>query len=125
LLAGQEGTLSVPQLVVTELCYLVQTRLGTGGAAVLGDVASGAFSVEPVAATNWFRVIELVDTYRDVPLGTVDSSVVACAERLRYGLVLGLVGDLDIHLVKALTGAARRSVLRHGHCGRQRERRWS
>jgi predicted nucleic acid-binding protein len=27
-------------------------------------------------------VIELVDTYRDFPLGTVDATVVACAERL-------------------------------------------
>ncbi len=82
-LACHDGTLIIPQLVITEVCYLVQTRLGTRAELLfLGDLASGAFSVEPVAATDWFRVIELVDTYRDFPLGTVDATVVACAERL-------------------------------------------
>jgi uncharacterized protein len=82
-LTCHEGTLIVPALVITEVCYLVQTRLGTHAELLfLGDLASGAFSVEPVAVTDWFRVIELVDTYRDFPLGTVDATVVACAERL-------------------------------------------
>jgi predicted nucleic acid-binding protein len=82
-LACHEGTLIVPALVITEVCYLVQTRLGTRAELLfLGDLASGAFSVEPVAVTDWFRVIQLVDTYRDFPLGTVDATVVACAERL-------------------------------------------
>jgi predicted nucleic acid-binding protein len=82
-LACHDGTLIVPALVITEVCYLVQTRLGTRAELLfLGDLASGAFSVEPVAATDWFRIIELVDTYRDFPLGTVDATVVACAERL-------------------------------------------
>ena len=83
-LAHHDGTLIVPTLVVTEVCYLVQSRLGTRAELLfLGDLASGAFRIEPVAVTDWFRVIELVDTYRDFPLGTVDASVVACAERLR------------------------------------------
>jgi hypothetical protein len=82
-LACRDGTLIVPQLVITEVCYLVQTRLGTRAELLfLGDLASGVFSVEPVAVTDWFRVIELVDKYRDFPLGTVDATVVACAERL-------------------------------------------
>ncbi|HKR52054.1 MAG TPA: PIN domain-containing protein [Pseudonocardiaceae bacterium] len=82
-LACHDGTLIIPQLVITEVCYLVQTRLGTHAELLfLGDLASGAFSVEPMAATDWFRVIELVDKYRDFPLGTVDATVVVCAERL-------------------------------------------
>ncbi|MGH3870861.1 MAG: type II toxin-antitoxin system VapC family toxin [Pseudonocardiaceae bacterium] len=82
-LSCYHGTLIVPTLVITEVCYLIQTRLGTHAELLfLGDLASGAFSVEPVAVTDWFRVIELVDKYRDFPLGTVDASVVACAERL-------------------------------------------
>lgn len=48
----------------------------------LGDLADGAFSVEPVAAGDWLRIAELVAQYRDLPLGTVDASVVAAAERL-------------------------------------------
>lgn len=48
----------------------------------LGDLASGAFSIEPVPASDWLRIAELVSRYRDLPLGTVDASVVATAERL-------------------------------------------
>ena len=39
--------------------------------------------VEPVAASDWLRIAELVAQYRDLPLGTVDASVIAAAERLR------------------------------------------
>ncbi len=38
--------------------------------------------VEPVAAVDWLRIAELVARYRDLPLGTVDASVVIAAERL-------------------------------------------
>ena len=38
---------------------------------------------EPVRASDWLRIAELVARYRDLPLGTVDASVVAVAERLR------------------------------------------
>lgn len=48
----------------------------------LGDLASGALAVEPVAAADWLRIAELVWEYRDLPLGTADASVVAAAERL-------------------------------------------
>jgi predicted nucleic acid-binding protein len=37
---------------------------------------------EQVAPADWLRIAELVATYRDLPLGTVDASVVAAAERL-------------------------------------------
>ncbi|MGH3813563.1 MAG: type II toxin-antitoxin system VapC family toxin [Pseudonocardiaceae bacterium] len=90
-MACHDGTLIVPQLVITEVCYLVQARLGTRAELLfLEDLASGAFSVEPVAVTDWFRVIELVDTYRDCPLGTVDATVVACAERLAFSEIATL-----------------------------------
>ena len=49
---------------------------------LLGDLASGAFVTEPVAAGDWLRIAELVARYADLPLGTVDASVVAAAERL-------------------------------------------
>ena len=48
----------------------------------LGDLAGGAFTVEPVAVADWLRIAELVARYRDLPLGTVDASVVTLAERL-------------------------------------------
>jgi hypothetical protein len=69
--------------VVTEVSYLVGTRLGaTAEVRFLGDLASGHLGVEPVAANDWLRIAELVHAYRDLPLGTVDASVITAAERL-------------------------------------------
>lgn len=69
--------------MVTEVAYLVCTRLGPSAEVrFLGDLASGDFRVEPVAASAWLRIAELVHIYRDLPLGTVDASVVVAAERL-------------------------------------------
>lgn len=86
LLETHAGPLVVPTLVITEVTYLLATRLGADAEVrFLGDLASGAFSVEPVAAGDWLRIAELVARYRDLPLGSVDASVVATAERL--GLV--------------------------------------
>jgi predicted nucleic acid-binding protein len=83
LLSTDPGPLVVPILVVTEVAYLLATRLGVEAEVrFLGDLASGVFSVEPVRAGDWLRIAELVATYRDLPLGTVDASVVAAAERL-------------------------------------------
>jgi hypothetical protein len=36
---------------------------------------------EPAPA-DWLRIAELVTTYRDLPLGTVDAAIVAVSERL-------------------------------------------
>ena len=48
----------------------------------LGDLAAGELVPEPVAPADWLRIAELVAAYRDLPLGTVDSSVVAACERI-------------------------------------------
>lgn len=73
----------MPTLVVTEVTYLLGSRLGAEPEVrFLGDLAAGAFTVEPVSPADWLRIAELVARYRDLPLGTVDASVVATAERL-------------------------------------------
>ncbi|MDN5797398.1 MAG: PIN domain-containing protein [Intrasporangium sp.] len=83
LLETHPGPLIVPTLVITEVVYLLATRLGPEPEVrFLGDLADGAFTVEPVSVTDWLRVAELVAHYRNLPLGTVDASVVATAERL-------------------------------------------
>ena len=70
-------------LVVTEVTYLLGTRLGTEAEVrFLGDLASGNLIAEPVAASDWLRIAELTSTYGDLPLGAVDASVVAAGERL-------------------------------------------
>lgn len=74
----------MPTLVITEVTSLLASRLGAEPEVrFLGDLAAGAFTVEPVAVSDWLRIAELVARYRDLPLGTVDASVIALAERLR------------------------------------------
>ena len=73
----------MPTLVITEVTYLLATRLGPDAEVrFLGDLAAGNLLPEPVAAGDWLRIAELVARYRDLPLGTVDASVIATAERL-------------------------------------------
>lgn len=70
-------------LVITEVAYLLATRLGwEAEARFLGDLASGALVLEPVHPADPLRMVELVAQYHDLPLGSVDASVVAAAERL-------------------------------------------
>lgn len=68
LLESHSGPLIVPTLVITEVAYLLATRLGVAPEVrFLGDLASGAFYVEPVAVADWLRIAELVARYRDLP----------------------------------------------------------
>ena len=76
------GPLAVPVLVITEVAYLISTRLGTEAEVrFLGDLASRCFVTIPLEPDDWLRIAELVARYRDLPLGTVDASIVATAER--------------------------------------------
>lgn len=78
-------------LVVTEVAYLLGSRVGPETEVrFLGDLASGDLVVEPVAVAEWMRIADLVAGYRDMPLGTVDASVIALAERLRTPVVATL-----------------------------------
>jgi predicted nucleic acid-binding protein len=78
-------------LVITEVVHFVSTHLGPEAELrFLEDIASGALTVEPVRPSDWLRIAELVWHYRDLPLGTVDASVVATAERLNVSLMVTL-----------------------------------
>lgn len=91
LLEEHPGPLLVPALVVAEVAYLLENRLSVDAEVrFLGDLASGNLLVEPVHAGDWLRVAELVATYRDLPLGTVDGSVIAAAERLGIAVIATL-----------------------------------
>jgi predicted nucleic acid-binding protein len=77
------GPFVVPQLVVAEAAYFMAERLGTRTELLfLAEISRGGLSTEPVQPTDWERITDLVRKYRDFPLGTVDASVIACAERL-------------------------------------------
>ncbi len=73
----------IPTLVITEVSYLLATRLGwQPEVRFLGDIASAELIIEPLHPADPLRIAELVARYHDLPLGTVDASVTAAAERL-------------------------------------------
>lgn len=81
LLSAARRPLVVPLLVVTEVSYLLADRLGADAErAFARAIVDGELTVEPVAPSDWPRILELVDAYEG--LGIVDASVVALAERL-------------------------------------------
>jgi predicted nucleic acid-binding protein len=83
LLETHPGRAVVPQLVVAEVAYLVARQLGAEAEVrFIGGLASGSVTAEPVHPQDWLRIAELVARYHDLPLGTVDASVIAAAERL-------------------------------------------
>ncbi len=68
---------------MTEVAYLLENRVGPETEVrFLGDLAAGNLVPDGVAAGDWVRIAELVATYHDLPLGTVDASVITAAERL-------------------------------------------
>ena len=71
-------------LVIAEVSYLVQRGIGVGQEVeFLRDLLEGSLTPVAVDPLDWPRIIELTWRYRDLPLGTVDASVVAVAERLK------------------------------------------
>jgi predicted nucleic acid-binding protein len=91
ILESYPGPLIVPQLVITEAAYFIGRRLGPEPELrFVSDLASGVFHAEPVQPADWFRIGQLVWRYRDLRLGTVDSSVIAAAERLGLTAVVTL-----------------------------------
>ena len=85
------GPFVVPQLVVAEVACLIGNRMDTRTELLfLSELSSGGLSSDPVEPGDWLRIMELVKKYEDFPLGTVDASVVACAERLDIAAVATL-----------------------------------
>jgi predicted nucleic acid-binding protein len=86
LLERHEGPLLVPAPVLTEVCYLLESRSGPKAeAAFLRALHRGELVLVDLVPADLARMADLVETYSDMPLGAVDAAVVAIAERL--GLV--------------------------------------
>ena len=76
--------LLVPSLVIAEAAYLIGSRGGAQAEASFLDglAPGGRFGVAELdPGVDLVRVAELVRTYANLPLGTVDATVVATAER--------------------------------------------
>jgi uncharacterized protein len=83
LLEGHPGPLLVPSPVVAEVCYMVESRVGSAAEAqFLRSLASGELELAELTRSDLTRMAELVERYSDLPLGAADASVIAIAERL-------------------------------------------
>ncbi|MEW9553835.1 type II toxin-antitoxin system VapC family toxin [Nonomuraea sp. NPDC050783] len=84
------GSLLVPSTVVTEVCQLVERRQGSKAeAAFLRSFGSGLTLVD-LTEQDVDRMSDLVELYASLPLGAVDASVIAVAERLNVAEVATL-----------------------------------
>jgi len=82
LLSRSERPLLVPALVITEVSYLLSDRIGAEAELALArSLADGELVAEPVLDSDWARIADLMEEYLDLPLGMVDASVIALAER--------------------------------------------
>lgn len=82
LLSGSARPLLVPALVLTEVSYLLSDRVGPHAELAFARAIERAeLVVEPVLDSDWPRITELMEQYLDLPLGMVDASVIALAER--------------------------------------------
>jgi uncharacterized protein len=83
LLSERAEQLLVPAPVLVELDWLAGRRLGPlPFERVLTDIEEGIVRILDLTRADYQRARELCRRYRDLPLGFVDASVVAVAERL-------------------------------------------
>lgn len=84
LLGRSDKPLLVPATVVAEVSHLLGDRVGAKADALfLRSFASDVLTIVSVTSADLRRAADLVEQYADLPLGGVDASVVAVAERLR------------------------------------------
>jgi predicted nucleic acid-binding protein len=79
----------IPVTVIPELTWLLQTRIGPlAEAAFVRAVVDGEFVIEPLDAADIAGASEILERYADLPLGFVDATIVAVAERLETRAIL-------------------------------------
>jgi predicted nucleic acid-binding protein len=68
--------------VLAELGYLLAGHAGIAAqTALLGEVARGAYQLEPFGAADIQAAKEVVERFRDLHIGLADASVVVLAQR--------------------------------------------
>ncbi|MET8876925.1 PIN domain-containing protein [Nocardia sp. NPDC004604] len=91
LLELHAGPLLIPGPVLGEVCYFLETRVGPEAEAkFLESIANDEIKLVDLTRIDLLRMAELVRKYADFPLGAVDASVIAVAERFDVGEVATL-----------------------------------
>jgi uncharacterized protein len=82
-LSDERESLVAPQAILPEIGWLLASRLGSQAeAAFFESLTRTGWTLEPLVATDFARVAELLEVYADARVGFVDAAVVAVAERL-------------------------------------------
>ena len=105
---GARDDVAVPISVLPEITHLLGVRRGADAeAAFVREAVAGVYTLEPLENEDLSRSADLIDTYADLPLGFVDASIVAMAERLGVTSIL-------------TTDRRHFGVIRPAHCERLR-----
>ncbi len=100
-LRRSSGPLLLSPFVLAELDYLISTRVSsTAARALLDQVATGVYRLEPMDAEAITAANEVIDRYKDLQLGLADASLVVLADRYRASDVL----TLDERHFRAVSG---------------------
>lgn len=76
--------LLLPSPVFTEVCWLLESRIGPAAEeAFIRMVAQGSLTLVALLDQDLAIMADTVAKYADFPLGSVDASVAAVADRLR------------------------------------------
>jgi len=83
LVEGANEPIVIPAPVIVELDWLSGRRLQVEAfLSLLEDIQDKRLAVEEMRMVDYARSKELVDRYRDLPLGFVDAAVLSIVERL-------------------------------------------
>lgn len=87
--SGAPRDVRLPVTVLPEITHLLQHRIGPHAEeAFVRAVADGEFEIESLDDADLLRAADLLGVYQDAPLGFVDASLVAMAERLEVTTLL-------------------------------------
>lgn len=83
------GEIVLPATILPQITSLLGRGVGSHAEeAFVRALAAGEFAVEPLEMDDLARAAELMGTYAGLPLGFVDASIVALAERLEVTSLL-------------------------------------
>jgi uncharacterized protein len=90
-LASACGPFLLSPFVLAELEYIILTRMGQRQeSALLGEVARGAYRLEPFSPEDVAEAVSVIERYPDLEVGLAKASVVVLANRYDIRDVLTL-----------------------------------
>ena len=101
---AQGRPLVVSPLVLAELDYLTAQIAGVDAElALLAELCSGAYELAPFGIDDLRRAREIVERYRDLPLGLTDASLIVLADRYDIDTIATL-DERHFRVVRSLSG---------------------